>query len=167
MWLAAHFLKDLLLINAAYLEHARQFCLLVEASKLDLADDGKREWTTEAIKNRPESLADSIRFLQEWTGQDLTHAALLTDLEKFCATFSNPAGGDDTLEIRMLRPKGGTAGATTEVEVFTRRFYVAQRAALFPEIFAPIIFTAFILCRDVAEAIKTGATAHTATAINA
>jgi len=163
-WLAAHFLKDLLMIHAAYLEQARQFCLLVEASKLDLSEEKKKAWAIEAIQKRPPSLTEAIGFLADWTKQDIPQVGVLSDLEKFCAAYLNPATGVESLEIRLLRPKGATDAAktATDVEIFTKRFSTAQRAALFPDLFPSLVFTAFVLCRDIAEAVKNGAALRTA-----
>jgi len=157
-WMTTHFLGDLLQFHAAYLEQVRQFCLLLEASQLDLGEEDKKAWLVQKIEKRPASLTESLAFLTEWSQQDLARAELLTDLESFTMAF---AGRDAAkpLRLRLLRPDGKARAGKTQpgVEIFEKTWTAAQRGSLFSEIFSALFVTVMVIGCDIAEAVTKGA----------
>lgn len=174
-WLTANALKDILSLHVIYFEQIRQFIEIAEVSNMALDVGEKNAEAQRRMAAKPENLAASFKELDRILVGGFTREPELRGFEVLFAIFAAQLSGvsipgvQGPLTVTLCSPEiTGQPKAGNQLPYSVQRI---QRAFSDPtatradkELIYQIFFTAFTICRDVAEACHSTVTAGQAEA---
>jgi len=163
-WLAANALRDVIMLHIVYFEQMRQFLGLARIVGGRGTEEEKKAEATAMVADRPADTARALERLDEMLEGGWPRKPEFRALETLYALFAALASGQaenlppGPVMVTLCRPEiEGRPAADGDVAFKVRRvtksYARPAEAEADRELFYEIFFTAFIICKETAEAV--------------
>lgn len=159
-WITANALRDIFSLHVIFFEQIRQFTELARVTGMDGDVETKNAEARRAIETKPVDFGECVEQVSRLLGSSFDRLAELKSLDTLFAAFSAQAGGGTlsakALTVTLDLPEISTGENSDGVPYSVRRIVQsAPNSASIEatkELIYGIFFTAFTICRELAEA---------------
>lgn len=161
-WLLANGIRDVVMLNAIYFEQIRQLLEFNRIAGQSGTEEEKTEEVRRCIEAKPATYAEAIQQLDRLLDDGFPRRSEFESLEMLFTVFAAQTagepypGGDVPIVVTLCTPEPKGAPDPNgildyETTGSTRSFPQASRAEPDKELFYEVFFTAFTICRELAE----------------
>lgn len=164
-WIMASALRDLVALQASFLEKIRQFLEFANVVATDKTEEEKKKEILARLQDIPKNAKESIECLERLLGSHFNHSEEIRTLLALNVLFSSRTSGigdafaSQPLTIRLSMPRfkqpvTGEAKLDYEIQRTESHYQSPNEVEVTPELIYGLFFTAFSICRNVAEACQ-------------
>jgi hypothetical protein len=161
-WLIANGIRDLVLLETMYFEQIRQILELALVAKTGWSEEQKMAEAQKRMEAKPATYAEILQQLDRLLEKGFPRRPEFEALETLFTVFASQAarhpypGGDFPIVVTLCAPEiQGPPDARGILPYGTQRvtktFEHAEKATVDKELIYLVFFTAFTICRELAE----------------
>jgi len=163
-WLVANALRDVIMLHVIYFEQLRQFLGLARIMGCEKTDEEKKAEASALVADRPADTARALERLDEMLEGSWPRKPEFRALETLYSLFAALASGlseslpPGPVMVTLCRPEiesrlEADGNVAFKVRRLTKTYARPAEAEPDRELFYEIFFTAFVICKETAEAV--------------